>query len=112
MNQHTRPQQETARALSADSYLQTAGARIRYRDEGAGPAVIFVHGWTLDLDMWEPQAADLSTDYRVVRLDRRGFGLSSGRPSLAHDIADLRELCRHLDLRQVALVGMSQGARV
>ncbi len=36
--------------------LQLPGARLRYRDEGAGRAVVFVHGWTLDLDMWEPQA--------------------------------------------------------
>jgi 3-oxoadipate enol-lactonase len=94
-----------------DSYLQTEGARLRYRDEGRGDAVIFIHGWTLDLDMWEPQAAALSGAYRVIRLDRRGHGLSSGRPSLSRDLADLHTLCRHLGLRQAAMVGMSQGAR-
>ena len=75
-----------------DSYLQTDGACLRYRDEGRGCAVIFVHGWTLDLDMWEPQAAALSDAYRVIRLDRRGYGLSTGRPSLPDDLADLHAL--------------------
>ena len=99
------------RVHAQDSYLQTDGARLRYRDEGRGSAVIFIHGWTLDLDMWEPQAAVLSGACRVIRLDRRGHGLSSGRPSLSEDLADLHALYRHLGLRQAALVGMSQGAR-
>jgi 3-oxoadipate enol-lactonase len=94
-----------------DSYLQNEGARLRYRDEGRGDAVIFVHGWTLDLDMWEPQVAALSDAYRIIRFDRRGHGLSSGRPSLSQDLADLHALCRHLGLRHTAMVGMSQGAR-
>jgi 3-oxoadipate enol-lactonase len=96
---------------AADSYLETNGARLRYRDDGRGCAVLLVHGWTLDLDLWEPQAEALSARFRVVRLDRRGFGLSSGRPSIAADVADLSALCAHLRLRSVALVGMSQGAR-
>jgi 3-oxoadipate enol-lactonase len=93
-------------------YLQVNGAQLRYRDEGAGPTLVLVHGWTLDLDMWEPQIAAFSPAFRTIRLDRRGHGLSSGRPSLANDLADLKALCAHLDLRQVAMVGMSQGARV
>jgi 3-oxoadipate enol-lactonase len=95
-----------------DLYTEIRGARLRYRDEGQGPAVICVHGWTLDLDMWEPQIAELARAYRVVRFDRRGFGLSSGLPSLADDVEDLVALCRLLGLSRVALVGMSQGARV
>ena len=95
-----------------DMHLDVKGARLRYRDAGAGPAIVFVHGWTLDLDMWEPQAAALSPGYRIIRLDRRGFGLSTGHPSLNDDVADLQALCRHLRLQCVALVGMSQGARV
>ncbi len=101
-----------APALLRDLYFESNGVRLRYRDEGAGFAVVFVHGWALDLDIWEPQAAALRTDYRVIRLDRRGFGLSSGVPSLIDDAADLQALCRHLQLQRIALVGMSQGARV
>jgi 3-oxoadipate enol-lactonase len=99
------------RRAAADSYLETGAARLRYRDEGRGSAVLLVHGWTLDLDLWEQQAKALSARFRVVRLDRRGFGLSSGLPSIAGDVADLSALCEHLGLRSVALVGMSQGAR-
>jgi len=99
-------------AHAADSYLQVNGAHLRYRDEGRGPPVIFVHGWTLDLDMWEPQIAALAASFRIIRLDRRGFGMSSGRASLTNDLDDLKALCAHLGLPLVAMVGMSQGARV
>lgn len=91
--------------------LQLPGARLRYRDEGAGRAVVFVHGWTLDLDVWEPQAP-LAAELRVVRYDRRGFGQSSGRPSLTSDVSDLRALLYSLGITAPLLVGMSQGARV
>lgn len=91
--------------------LQVPGARLRYRDEGAGPVVVFVHGWTLDLEMWEPQAA-LAGELRVIRYDRRGFGLSQGEPSPAADLADLGALLRALGVVGPMLVGMSQGVRV
>jgi len=97
--------------IAADQYLSLPGARLRYRDEGAGPAVVLVHGWTLDLDIWQPQAP-LAGSLRVVRYDRRGFGASTGSPSLASDVEDLRTLLTHLGLAQPLLVGMSQGARV
>jgi 3-oxoadipate enol-lactonase len=91
--------------------LQLPGVRLRYRDDGAGRVVVFVHGWTLDLDVWEPQMP-LAAALRVVRYDRRGFGLSSGRPSLSADVDDLRTLLCSLEIVSPLLVGMSQGARV
>jgi len=94
-----------------DQYLDVEGARIRFRDAGQGAVVLMVHGWTLDLDMWEPQVAALRDSFRIVRLDRRGFGLSSGRPAPAKDISDIGALCEHLGISRVALVGMSQGVR-
>ncbi len=99
-------------ASDKDLYLWAEGARLRYRDTGSGSAVLLIHGWTLDLDMWEPQVEALAESFRVIRLDRRGFGLSSGLPSLTDDVADVQTLCRHLALKHVAVVGMSQGARV
>jgi 3-oxoadipate enol-lactonase len=98
-----------------DHYFEFEGNRLRYCDTGnAGEAraIVFIHGWTLDLDIWEPQVAEFRRAFRVIRFDRRGFGLSSGRPCLADDVRDLRGLLDHLELAQVTVVGMSQGARV
>jgi 3-oxoadipate enol-lactonase len=97
---------------SNDAYFASSGARLRFRDEGAGPCVAFVHGWTLDLAVWEPQAAGLSGALRVLRWDRRGFGLSAGVPDLESDLLDLAALLDHAAVPRAALVGASQGARV
>lgn len=95
-----------------DAYIDLRGARLRYRNEGGGPAILFIHGWTLDLDVWEWQAQALCGTYRVVRYDRRGFGRSTGSPSISDDVQDALCLLQHLRLTQVAAVGMSQGVRV
>jgi len=96
---------------SADSFIEVDGARLRLRDEGQGFPVLLVHGWALDLDMWQPQVAAWAARMRVLRYDRRGFGLSTGSPSLAADMRDIESLLRRLNLQRVAIVGMSQGAR-
>ena len=98
--------------LAADAFLDVDGARLRYRDEGHGPAVLLIHGWTLDLDIWAWQAEALRGAYRVIRYDRRGFGGSSGSPSIAGDVRDVLDLLQHLRVVRVAAVGMSQGVRV
>jgi pimeloyl-ACP methyl ester carboxylesterase len=96
---------------SADHFVSIHGARLRYRDQGRGPAVLLVHGWTLDLEMWDPQVDALRDSFRLIRLDRRGHGLSAGTPSAERDAEDLGALCDYLRLSRVALLGMSQGAR-
>jgi pimeloyl-ACP methyl ester carboxylesterase len=95
-----------------NEFLDIRGARLRVRTTGQGPAVLLVHGWALDLDMWMPQFAALAGRYRLIALDRRGFGFSSGTPSIEDDVADIDELLAKLRVDRVAIVGMSQGARV
>jgi len=96
---------------AADLCVVVDGTRLRFRDEGRGPALLLVHGWTLDLEMWNPQVRALRDAFRVIRLDRRGHGLSGGMPAPERDGEDLAALCRYLGLTRVALLGMSQGAR-
>jgi pimeloyl-ACP methyl ester carboxylesterase len=95
-----------------DQLIDVGGARLRVRTAGEGPAVLLLHGWALDLDMWTPQFAALAGRYRLIAFDRRGFGLSSGTPSIDDDLADIGELLATLAVERVAIVGMSQGARV
>ena len=106
-----RPASRPEAQPSADRFLDVRGTQLRYRDEGRGEPLIVLHGWTFDLEMWNPQVAILRDQFRLVRLDRRGHGLSGGTPDAAADAADIEDLCRHLALDTVALLGMSQGAR-
>jgi 3-oxoadipate enol-lactonase len=95
-----------------DQFIDHDGARLRYRVEGSGPTVVLVHGWALDLDMWRPQFAAFRDHYQVVAFDRRGFGESTGQPSIADDLRDVAYLLRGMNVQHAALIGMSQGARV
>ncbi len=99
---------------STDRYLDVEGLpRLRYRDEGRGPAVLLVHGWLLDLTMFDSLAECLVGDgFRVVRWDRRGFGESAGAPSLSADVTDALQLLQRLDTGPCAVLGMSQGCRI
>jgi 3-oxoadipate enol-lactonase len=95
----------------ADAELEVPGARLRYRETGRGPALLLIHGWALDLDVWEPRALAWASRQRVIRYDRRGFGLSTGEPSGARDVEDVLAVLDHLNVPSVVVVGASQGAR-
>ena len=41
-----------------------------------GPVVVLSHSIGCDLAMWDPVAAALAPDFRVLRFDRRGHGRS------------------------------------
>jgi 3-oxoadipate enol-lactonase len=95
-----------------DRYLPTYGARLRWRLEGAGPALVLLHGWALDLTYWEPAVAPLARHFTVLRFDRRGFGLSAGLPDIRCNVDDLHALLTAAGIDRAALIGMSQGARL
>jgi len=98
-----------------ESGKDTAGNAIRiyYNDYGKGKPVILIHGWPLSSAMWEYQLTDLvSSGYRVISYDRRGFGKSSqpwdgyNYDTLADD---LKKLIDGLKLVDITLVGFSMG---
>jgi pimeloyl-ACP methyl ester carboxylesterase len=91
------------------------GGLLEFDDEGDGPAIVFVHGWSLGKEAFGIQRRALSGRYRIVVPDMRGHGKSAaygtgdGIDILARD---LEQLLAHLDLDEVTLVGWSMGALV
>jgi len=56
---------------------------IYFEDSGRpGAAVIFSHGFLMDHDMFEPQVAALSDEFRCITWDERGFGSDRGPGTL------------------------------
>ncbi len=87
--------------------------QIHYKDWGAGPPVVFSHGWPLNADSWEDQMRFLAANgYRCIAHDRRGHGRSS-QPWNGNDMDtyadDLAVLIETLDLKDAVLVGFSAG---
>ncbi len=95
-----------------DQYLQVNGARLRWRIAGSGPALVLLHGWPLDLEYWNPLCTLLTSQFTVLRFDRRGFGLSSGLPDIHRNVDDLLVLLDEASMARPVLIGMSQGARL
>ncbi len=86
---------------------------LYYKDWGSGKPVLFSHGWPLSADMWDAQMLFLAErGYRTVAFDRRGFGRSD-QPWTGYDYDtfadDIADLVKHLDLKDVMLVGFSMG---
>ena len=94
--------------------LVRPGARLAYEVTGEGPAVVLVHGFGLDMRMWDAQVRHLAGSFRVVRYDCRGFGASGPfDPAAPYTHAgDLIALLDHLHLGQAVLAGLSFGGRV
>ena len=63
---------------ASDRFEEIAGARVRVREEGdAGkPAILLIHGFTYSLESWDVWAETLKNDYRVIRYDLLGHGLT------------------------------------
>src|SRR5258705_8696629 len=61
------------------------GESLNYEVAGEGAALVLIHGWSLNLRMWDRQASELSRRFRVIRYDRRGFGKSSGNEDITWD---------------------------
>ena len=98
--------------MQDSGFLDVPNARLYYEVAGAGPAVVFVHGFTLDTRMWDDQWTVFGERYRVVRYDLRGFGRSEAEPVPYSDLDDLLALLNCLDIERAHLVGLSMGGMV
>lgn len=65
-----------------DRFVDVAGARVRVREEGpeGAPAIVLMHGFIFSLETWDAWAKALSADYRVIRFDLTGHGLTGPDP--------------------------------
>lgn len=85
---------------------------IAYETAGGGPSLLFIHSGIADSRMWEPQWTAFAAEFRVVRVDLRGFGKSGPRRAGAADHDDIVRVMDHLGVDSAVLVGSSFGGNV
>ncbi len=106
---------KAARAKIQDMKLIVNNLAVEYQDQGQGPVILLLHGWGQSLQTFDQLAADLQSDFRVVRLDLPGFG-SSQRPQKAWGVGDYarmaEDFARKLNLTVDAAIGHSFGGRI
>lgn len=104
--------------LSSDRMATIDGVKLRYRDEGPkdAPVIVMVHGFTASLETWDALSSSLTSNYRIIRLDLPGHGLSgadtSGDYSNARTIDIFNLFLAQLNLNDVTVIGNSLGGLV
>lgn len=95
--------------------FEIGGGTLYYEEHGEGSALVLVHGLACGHEDWAEQVSRFAPSHRVVTLDQRGHGRSTGHTS-GFDMrtlgADLAALIAHIEAPGAVLVGHSMGCRV
>ncbi len=99
------------------AFVDVAGMRVHYRDEGNGQIpLVLLHGTGASLHTWDAWTETLGHDFRVIRLDLPGFGLTGPAPSDDYTIQAyvqyLDEFAQALELETFHLAGNSLGGQI
>jgi pimeloyl-ACP methyl ester carboxylesterase len=95
--------------------IESGDAVIAYDVLGDGPAVVLLHAFPLNSEMWRPVAERLAARYRVVLMDLRGHGNSSpgdGRATMEKHAADVARVCDAAGVSRAVFAGVSLGGYV
>src|SRR5678815_2118182 len=87
---------------------------LGFSERGHGPALVFIHAFPLDSEMWQSQVEFFSGRYRVITPDVIGFGSSQpprswAMPQMGAEVATLLD---SLEIEKCTLVGLSMGGYI
>jgi 4,5:9,10-diseco-3-hydroxy-5,9,17-trioxoandrosta-1(10),2-diene-4-oate hydrolase len=100
-----------------ENFVEVEGLRIRYLEQGAGPAVLLLHGASLgsSAEVWTDSiAAFAKHGLRAIALDLPGFGLSDNPEdhSVAYRQHFVLAFMDALGLDRASLIGHSQAGAI
>ena len=84
----------------------------RDREDSSAPALLFIPGWTMPAEIWDPQIRHFGKTHRVVAMDPRGQGRSAKPREGYYPAArarDIKDVVDKLKLAPVVLIGWSMG---
>jgi len=91
------------------------GARLAYVDEGSGPPIVFLHGWSSSMNWFREQVPSFARHHRVLALDFRGHGDSDKVPAghtMEQYAEDVRAFVEAMGAQGCLMVGWSMGSFV
>jgi len=77
--------------------------------------LVFVHGWCINGEYWKPQVEAFTDRYNILTLDLAGHGQSKVQRAdwtIEGYAADVADLIRELELKNVVLIGHSMSGNV
>jgi 3-oxoadipate enol-lactonase len=95
-------------------FAEIAAGRVHYQLDGpaVAPVLVLSNSLGATLSMWTPQVAPLSRNFRVLRYDTRGYGLSAapqGPYTIENLGGDVVELLDALKIERAHFCGISMG---
>lgn len=96
-------------------YIEYRSQNIHYTDQGEGPALVLLHGFTESLEIWNNFSEELSKSFRVICVDLPGHGRTANfspvhtMEFMAETVHAVLSFCR---IQQCALLGHSMGGYV
>ena len=101
----------------ASTFLTWRGGQVHYTDEGKGQTVLMIHGFGGNYKNFQSLAEIMRDEYRVVRIDLPGFGLSDfpkeGYTDINQTYTDyLQFIADTLHLDSIYVIGNSRGGAI
>lgn len=108
--------QTSSSNITSGNKISLGDMHLNVVEQGSGPPLLLVHGFPLNHSMWLAQIADLSSHYRVIAPDLRGFGLSEvtrGTVTMQQYADDLAKLLEAMQVTEpVIFCGLSMGGYI
>jgi pimeloyl-ACP methyl ester carboxylesterase len=110
----TSPQQDilTMYTGSESKFIDIDGLTVHYRNEGAGPVLLCLHGIQSSLHTWNGWVNVMKNKYRIIRIDLPGWGFT-GPSNFGYKedktVAFLKKFIDTMGIKKLYLAGNSYG---
>lgn len=103
-------------SLPSSHFMMVSGTNIHYTDDGTGEILLLLHGSGSSLHTWTGWTERLEYNYRVIRVDLPGFGLSAepvnNNYSVEYYTAFIKKFTELLGITKFSVAGNSLGGRI
>lgn len=96
-------------------FVDVDGFRLNHDVKGSGPTVLFLHGFSSFLNVWDDSVKDLAATHKCITVDLPGHGFSDRRAGDYTPAGVARKVLGLLDRlgeKRVAIVAHSWGASI
>jgi 3-oxoadipate enol-lactonase len=103
------------RKIRQKRIAENNGVKLAYFVYGEGKKTMVFHSWRGSAELWMPQVAYFSQNYKVVTLDMRGTGESDKPPgeyTIDTDVDDLAKVIEDLESEEIIVVATFLGAKI
>ena len=106
-------------ALASSQQIEIGGVQLHYSDEGNrfdSTPLLLIHGTSSSLRTWDGVTAQMKSQYRIIRFDLPGFGLTGPNPNRDYSTSYYNQVIDSfltaLHVSRVIIVGNSLGGSI